>query len=495
MDAAAADDLAVPFGEQNVRQVGEVAAEALDLRAAGAGVCAVLRRVEPHPRRERRGLAVELGPVRVGGQVERHVVRRPDVAVAALLEECVRVRAAVHRHAGEDVGVLRVAEHGAAVGAHQRLRPLEQRAADAPVPVFGLHAEQKQRVLPHDREAHRQAACAAVDQHLRAAADAEALFERGAVGAQGGKARVIERVQRVQNGFGQVLKLRRDDQHHRAAHFVGHAGQAAHRFGRHRLLHVAQREAAVEQRLEIRRHGAVVLRHRLAEEMRGARALVIVVVHREMVDVARCVEDPVLRALSGKDGVLDRKDELPAGLQPAPHLFDDGRVIGDVVQRKRAEHEVEAVLGKLERLDRALPVRDAFGKLRVAGDLAARDLEHARRNVDAERRFRAVLDGPDAVPAVAAAEVEHALVFDRRQHGPERFHSPAPESPSRERAIWLYFSKKTDCRRCSPSCRSPPDVKIQLHYSGKGAQSQAVFGKLRGKSGCRACAPAKNVRY
>ena len=177
--------------------------------------------------------------------------------------------------------------------------------------------------------------------------------------------------------------------------------------------------------------------------MRGARALVIVVVHREMVDVPGCVEDPVLRALGGKDGVLDRKDELPARLQPAPHLFDNGRVIGDVVQRKRAEHEVEAVLGKLERLDRALSVRDAFGKLRVAGDLAARDLEHARRNIDAERRFRAVLDGPDAVPAVAAAEVEHALVFDRRQHGPERFPLPGAGKPlARAGHLAVLFKKR-----------------------------------------------------
>ena len=205
---------------------------------------------------------------------------------------------------------------------------------------------------------------------------------------------------------------------------------------------MAQREAVFEQRFEIRRRGAVVFRHRLAEEVRGARPLAVVVVYGEVPDLAVFPVYPILRTLGGENGRLNGKDELPSGPQPAAHLFDDGRVIGDVVQGKRAEHEVEAVFGEFERFDRAVPVFDAGGKPRVAGDFPARDLEHARREIDAEHRFRAVFNSPNAVPAVTAAEVQNAPALDRRQNAFERLPLARAGQPLARAGHLAVFLKK-----------------------------------------------------
>ena len=147
----------------------------------------------------------------------------------------------------------------------------------------------------------------------------------------------------------------------------------------------------------------MVLGDALAEEHRLARPLKKVVVHRKVEDIALFVAVPVLTAVGGEDGMLDGKDERPARREPAVNLFRYRAEVRHVVQRQRTERDVKGGVGEVHVLHGGANVAHI-----AVSRLFPRHGEHLFGDVHARHRRRAVLQCVETVPAVAAAEVEHA---------------------------------------------------------------------------------------
>jgi len=201
--------------------------------------------------------------------------------------------------------------------------------------------------------------------------------------------------------------LRGDDEHHGAAHFVFHAGDVHQMLRGLGLGDGAEGETVVGEGCEVGGQRAVVFYDVVAEEDGVAGALVVIVIHGEVGDGAGVVIGPVLRALGGENGVLDGEDEVSAGDQPLGDALHEGGIVSDVVQGEGAEDDVHAVVWKREVFHGDTLVGDVGEGVLLTGDA-----EHFFGDIDAEDAFCAVLGGIGTMPAIAAAEVEHALICE-----------------------------------------------------------------------------------
>ena len=112
-------------------------------------------------------------------------------------------------------------------------------------------------------------------------------------------------------------------------------------------------------------------------------------------------------------------EQAPAGAQHAPRLGEQPGGVGDVLEHLRAPDEVDARV-----LERDRPVgaeRAQVGAL----DVAARALERAVGELDADRVGAGVAQRGDEAPG-AAAEVEHPLAGGARRRAAARGGAPTP---------------------------------------------------------------------
>jgi hypothetical protein len=80
--------------------------------------------------------------------------------------------------------------------------------------------------------------------------------------------------------------------------------------------------------------------------------LLLVVIDRPMQSLAVWPVVPVLGRSCGNDRMLDRKHERSVCPEPSMHLAADEIETLDIVQRQRADHDVELVGRKVDVLDR-----------------------------------------------------------------------------------------------------------------------------------------------
>ena len=108
--------------------------------------------------------------------------------------------------------------------------------------------------------------------------------------------------------------------------------------------------------------------------------------------------------------MLRRKDKGPAGGQPPENVLHQGLIIPDIVEGQGAEHHVKAALREGQVLHGGAAVLDGRGAVFDPGRL-----QHLFRQVDPQDIGRPVPGGVAAVPAVAAAQVQHPLPGKIRQ--------------------------------------------------------------------------------
>ena len=148
----------------------------------------------------------------------------------------------------------------------------------------------------------------------------------------------------------------------------------------------------------------VVLHHMLPQEHRIPLPLIVVVVHREVENLPVGAVVPVLGAVGGEHRVLRRKDKGPAGGQPPENILHQRPEIPDIVEGQGAEHHVKAARREVQVLHGGAAVLDGRGAVFDSGRL-----QHLLRQVGPQDIGRPVPGGVAAVPAVAAAQVQHVL--------------------------------------------------------------------------------------
>ena len=154
----------------------------------------------------------------------------------------------------------------------------------------------------------------------------------------------------------------------------------------------------------------MVLHHMLPQEHRIPLPLIVVVVHREVENLPVGAVVPVLGAVGGEHRVLRRKDKRPAGGQPPENILRQRPEIPDIVEGQGAEHHIKAALREGQVLHGGAAVLDGRGAVFDPGRL-----QHLLRQVGPQDIGRPVPGGVAAVPAVAAAQVQHPLPGKIRQ--------------------------------------------------------------------------------
>ncbi len=105
----------------------------------------------------------------------------------------------------------------------------------------------------------------------------------------------------------------------------------------------------------------MVLGDLLAQKAGGAPAFIIVVVYWEVGDATVGIVGPVLGAFGGKDRVLAGKEKDAARPQHPVDILYHANIILHIVQRQRAEHDVEGAVSKADVLDGAAAVGHVGG--------------------------------------------------------------------------------------------------------------------------------------
>ncbi len=119
--------------------------------------------------------------------------------------------------------------------------------------------------------------------------------------------------------------------------------------------------------------------------------------------------------------MFGRKDESPAGGEPAVNPGHQFGVVLHIVEGEGAEDGVETAVRKADVLHRAAGKPDILKGILLPGHR-----QHLLRQVDAEDLFRPVFGGVKGVPAVTAAEVQHPFAGKVRQHRPQGLPLPGP---------------------------------------------------------------------
>src|SRR5699024_10080273 len=116
----------------------------------------------------------------------------------------------------------------------------------------------------------------------------------------------------------------------------------------------------------------------LTQKAGGTPTFIIVVIYREVGDAAVGIVGPVLGAFGGKDRVLAGKEKDAARPQHPVDILYHAGIILHIVQRQRAEHDVEGAVGKVDVLDGAATVFHVG-----SAGLLPRHRQHLVRQVDA----------------------------------------------------------------------------------------------------------------
>ena len=156
-----------------------------------------------------------------------------------------------------------------------------------------------------------------------------------------------------------------------------------------------------------------------------------------MEDVSGFIVIPVLTAVSGEDGVLHREHKVPAGLEPGADLLRKGGEVLQVVDGQGAEHHVEALRGEVHVLDSGVEILH----LGEAGLLPGHS-QHLFGQVHPGDVGGPVLRRVGAVPAVAAAQVQHLLAGKVRQKLLQVFPLPRAGQAQPRTAHLAVFLKK-----------------------------------------------------
>ena len=204
------------------------------------------------------------------------------------------------------------------------------------------------------------------------------------------------------------LFYRPDHQHHGPAHLVGHAGQGQHLGRRLGLLNVVEGEAGAAEARQDLSQGVVVFEDGPAEEDSLTGTGVEVVINGPRRGDAVFVKKPLLPDTGGENRVLDVKKECASGLQSAINLLKNRAQVGHIVEDEVGDHQVEYGCWVVVFLQIADTVGDA--RVRIARLCLP---NHPLALVDSQHRGRAVVGGIFAVPAVAAAQIQHDLARER----------------------------------------------------------------------------------
>lgn len=168
-------------------------------------------------------------------------------------------------------------------------------------------------------------------------------------------------------------------------------------------------EAGVAEAYQDLSQGAVVFEDGPAEEDSLTGTGVEVVINGPRRGDAVFVKKPLLPDTGGENRVLDVKKECASGLQSAINLLKNRAQVGHIVEDEVGDHQVEYGCWVVVFLQIADTVGDA--RVRIARLCLP---NHPLALVDAQHRGRTVVGGIFAVPAVAAAQVQHGLANERR---------------------------------------------------------------------------------